>query len=164
MKPLLTNLSLRERQLIYVGAVLVLFLVPAIIWLSLHGRIARLQTVVDERQALDQWMQAAAQEAARLRGTRVQRSGPGKAGDQSLLALVDQTARRSGLHDALRRVEPDKDSSVRVWFEGVAFDDMVRWLSDLTRSDGVDVDVVNVEKQPRSGIVNARLVLTGGAQ
>ena len=94
----------------------------------------------------------------------MQRGGPGKAGDQSLLALVDQTARRSGLHDALRRVEPDKDSSVRVWFEGVAFDDMVRWLSDLTRNDGVGVDVVTVEKQPRSGIVNARLVLTGGAR
>lgn len=161
MKSWLGNLSPRERQLIYVGAVVVVFLVPLIVWLSLQGRIERLQTVVDERQTLDQWMQAAAREAAQLRG-RARHADVRKSGDRSLLALVDQTARQAGLHKALRRVEPDKESSVRVWFEGVAFDDMVGWLSQLSRNDGVGVDVVNVEKQPRSGIVNARLVLNEG--
>lgn len=161
MKSPLSSLSLRERQLIYVGAAVVIFLIPLIIWLSLQGRIARLQTVVDERQALDQWMQAAAREAVHLRG-RARQPGARKAHDRSLLALVDQTARQAGLHKALRRVEPDKESSVRVWFEGVAFDNMVSWLSDLRRNDGVGVDVVNVQKQPRSGIVNARLVLNEG--
>jgi len=160
MKSFLGNLSPRERQLIAAGVAVIVFLIPLIVWLSLQGRIERLQGVVEQRQALDQWMQAAAREAAQLRG-RMPRAGAHKAGGQSLLALVDQTARQAGLHNALKRVEPDKESSVRVWFEGVAFDDMVRWLNNLNRSDGVGVDVVNVEKQPQSGIVNARLVLKG---
>lgn len=162
MKAFLAKLSLRERQLIYIGAAVALFLIPVLVWLSLHGRVERLQSIVHGQRVLDQWMRTAAQQAVQLRGASARRRS-GKVTDKSLLALVDQTARQAGLHNALKRVEPDKDNSVRVWFEAVVFDDMVRWLSSIRTSYGVEVNGVTVDRQPQAGIVNARLVLKGSA-
>jgi len=163
MKALLANLSSRERQIIFIGAAVALLLVLLFTWLTLNGRVQRLESTVRDQKALSQWMHAAAQQVAQLRG--MQSRGPARRpGDRSLLAVVDQTAKQSGLGRAIKRVEPDKEDSVRVWFEQVAFDDMVRWLSSLRQSYAVEVDTVTIDRQPQPGMVNARLVLKGGAQ
>ncbi len=44
---------------------------------------------------------------------------------RSLLALVDATARASGVGEALLRVEPVSAAQVRVYFEGAGFDALV---------------------------------------
>lgn len=163
MKALLANLSPRERRFIIVGIAAALFLALLFTWLTLDRRVHRLETVVHDQKALDQWMHSAAQQVARLRG--VQSRGPAHGtGGRSLLAVVDQTAKQAGLGGAIKRVEPDKEDSVRVWFEQVAFDDMVRWLSSLRQRYAVQVDTVTIDRQPQPGLVNARLVLKGAAQ
>jgi general secretion pathway protein M len=160
MKALLANLSLRDRRIIVIGVVAVLFLTLLYTWGSLDGRVQRMRSVVHDQQALDQWMHAAAQQVAQLRGVHAQGAAR-DTGGKSLLAVVDQTAKQSGLGNAIKRVEPDKENSVRVWFEQVAFDDMVRWLSNLAQTYAVQVDTVSVDRQDQPGLVNARLVLKG---
>ena len=163
MKALLANLSPRERRAIIVGIAAALFLTLLFTWMTLDRRVQRLETVVHDQKTLDQWMHLAAQQVAQLRGAQSPGQSRG-AGGRSLLAVVDQTAKQSGLGGAIKRVEPDKEDRVRVSLEQVAFDDMVRWLSSLRQSYAVNVDTVTIDRQPQPGLVNANLVLKGGAQ
>lgn len=159
MKALLANLSPRDRRILLAGGTAAVFLVLLFTWLSLHGRVERLQSVVSDQKALDQWMQKTASEVVQLRGA--QTKGPDKTGGRSLLAIVDQTAKQAGLGGAIKRVEPEKENGVRIWFEQVAFDDMVRWLSSLRQSYAVQINTITVDRQPQAGIVDARIVLKG---
>ena len=76
MKALLANLSSRERQIIFIGAAVTLLLVLLFTWLSLNGRVQRLESTVRDQKALSQWMHAAAQQVAQLRG--MQSRGPAR--------------------------------------------------------------------------------------
>lgn len=160
MKEFWTNLSQRDRQLlIFAGALLLVFIL-FMSWSSLHTRVDRLRSLVHDQQVLDQWMQDSAAELRQLQSAGGTQGAPA-ATDKSLLALVDQTARQAGLGGAIKRVEPEQDDSVRVWFEQVAFDDMVRWLAKLQRTYAVQIDTISVERQDQPGRVNVRLVLKG---
>ncbi len=163
MKAWLANLSPRERRFLLIGAAAVPIMILLFTWMSLSGRVQRLESMVDDQKALDQWMHSAAQQVTQLRGVQ-SRTGAQGTGGRSLLAVVDQTAKQSGLGGAIKRVEPDKEDSVRVSLEQVAFDDMVRWLNSLGQSYAVEVVTVTIDRQPQPGLVNARLVLKGGAQ
>lgn len=159
MKSLLANMSSRERWVLAAGAVVTVLLVLLFTWISLQGRVERLQGQVRDHQSLDQWMRAAAQQVTELRG--MQSRGNRNTGNRSLLAIVDQTAKQSGLSNAIKRIEPEREDNVRVWFEEVAFDDMINWLSRVQQNYGVQVDVISVDRQDRVGMVNARMVLAG---
>lgn len=159
MKSLLANMSSRERWVLVAGAVVTVLLVLLFTWISLQGRVERLQGQVRDHQSLDQWMRAAAQQVTELRG--MQSRGNRNTGNRSLLAIVDQTAKQSGLSNAIKRIEPEREDNVRVWFEEVAFDDMINWLSRVQQNYGVQVDVISVDRQDRVGMVNARMVLAG---
>lgn len=161
MKELWGNLSQRDRRLLVLAGGLLLLFILFMIWSSLHTKVIRLQSLVHDQKVLDQWMQDSAAQLQRLRGAAGPQTGTVST-DKSLLALVDQTARQAGLGGAIKRVEPEQDNNVRVWFEQVAFDDMVRWLNGLGRSYAVRVDTISVERQDQPGRVNVRLVLKGG--
>ena len=72
------------------------------------------------------------------------------------------SAKRSQLGTALKRVEPDGAHGVRVWLEQAPFDDMIRWLGELKNNSGVRITSVTVDQQGAAGLVNARLMLEEG--
>ncbi len=161
MKQWLAGLEARERQAVYWGGgVLVLLLVYFIGWRPLTGQVERLEKSVVERRAQAQTMQTAAAEVRRLRAAS-SRPGAGTDG-QSLLAVVDSTARQGQLAGALKRVEPEGQNSVRVWFEDASFDDMVRWIGSLQQQTGAQVSRLTIDRPGAPGRINARLVIEGG--
>ncbi len=157
MKDWFTSLEPRERLLVAGGgAVLLLLLLYVMIWEPIAGSYRALQDGVAEQKQTLAWMKQA---AAELNG--LQRAGTGKArslGGRSLLAVVDQSMRAGGLGSAIKRIEPDGKKGVKVWLEGVAFDPMIVWLGQITRTYQIETSMVTIE--PRgSGRVNARLTL-----
>lgn len=74
-----------------------------------------------------------------------------------LLALVSQQARRSGV--TLTRYEQDGDS-LRVWVDGVAFDEAIGWIEALARQFGVRATQVNIDRIAEAGRVNIRATFT----
>ena len=80
------------------------------------------------------------------------------ASGQSLLSLVDRTAKSGRLGTALKRVQPDGDEKVGVWLEAANFDDLVRWLAALETRHGVRVVSSVFQALEASGSVDARLV------
>lgn len=153
----LASLEQRERRLVITGAVLLsLMIFYVAIWEPLAGSVEGLRATTRDQQTTLAWMKQAAVEIKKLRGN----SGRTKtASGQSLLALVDRTAKSGGLGAALKRVQPDGEQKVRVWMEGASFDDVIRWLVQMETRHGVGIESSVFEVKENAGIVDARLVL-----
>lgn len=155
------QLKPRERTMLSVGAAFfVLVFIYLAIWEPLVNKADRLKTAVKEQKELVQWMQRASQEARQLQGSGANRARPTTG--QSLLGVIDATAKRGDLGNAMKRVEPEGANRVRVWMEQASFDDMIRWIDQLQTEYSFAVESAVIDKEPISGRVSARLVFTGG--
>ena len=156
------NLQSRERVLLIAGAVLLsVVLIYTLVWATLSSERSSLRSSVRDQRQLVAWMKAAALEVGRLKNTA---SASRDGSSRSLLSRVDSTAKELGLSGYIKRIQPDGTSSVRIWFEGVAFDEAMAWLGEILKEgDSVTQDLV-VERTADEGIVNLRLVLEGLGQ
>lgn len=151
------GLSIRDRRIIIIGgALLTVLMLYALVWDPLHRGVAHLRDANDEQRAVLNWMQKASQEVRALQG--VARVDAAVRGGESLLSLVDRTTKIGRLAGTLKKVQPDGDGKVQVWFEQAPFDELVPWLEQLGRQYGVQLENAQFERQ-LPGIVNARLTL-----
>lgn len=157
MKAWWENLGARERGLIVVGTVLVMMLLSYVLaWEPLRNSDRRLRQSVAERRADLAWMRQAAEEIKRLGGAGAARP---VADNRSLLTLVDQTARATGLGAALKRVAPQGDDKLSAQLDGAEFDKLIPWLSGLERDQAIAIISLNVDRTDAPALVNARIVL-----
>lgn len=150
-----------DRRALLIGvAALVLASLYFLVWQPVADHAQHLRQSVKENRELLAWMQQTAHEVAQLRAARpntVQISD-----GQSLLAVVDQSAKSGHLGGAVKRVEPEGQNTVRVWLKQASFDDTMLWLESLQRNNGVRVQNIVVERQEAPGLINARVSLAGG--
>ena len=159
MKEWWSGLQASERRILIIGAIALGFILPYFgVWLPMQKDVAALEKQVEEQQAVKRWMQQASDEVKQLRSTGGSGHVRPKDG-RSLLAVVDQTAKRSGLGPGLKRLEPEGQAAVKVWLEQVAFDQMVAWLTSLEQKNGLAVDTITIDRQDVDGKVNARMTL-----
>ena len=157
MKEWFAGLEQRERRLVMgAAALLLVMLLYVAAWEPLVNNVGELRDATAHQRETLLWMQQAAREVKQLRGAGGARTRP--ASGQSLLSLVDRTAKSGKLGTALKRVQPDGEQRVRVWLEGAGFDDVVRWLVQLERIHGVTVGDSVFEAKEEAGRVDARLV------
>ena len=142
------------------GGVLAVFLIYLLAWQPLTAGYQRLERQVGAREQELHWMQQAAAEARSLKA----RAGPGggAVAQPSLLGLIESTARRDRLAVALKKVQPEGQDGVRVWFENASFDDLMLWLDGLHRTNGVNVAEFSIDRQSTDGRVNAKILLGTG--
>ena len=92
-------------------------------------------------------------------------AGPGvraAATGESLVVLIDSSARESGLGKSLSSSQPTADKGLRIRLEHVPFDALVAWLARLSQQHGVRVESAEIEAAGETGLVNAGLVLKAG--
>lgn len=158
MKAWWQGLSAREKTLVgWTGVLLAGFLFWLLLWRPLLAANEAAIARADSLQRELGWIHAAAAEIARLEG-----SGAGSRasrGNQSLLALVESSARGAGMENAFRRGEPAAPGQVRVWLENAAFDPLVRWLQVLDERYGVTASEASIDRAGVPGLVNVRLTL-----
>ena len=148
----LDSLSERDRRTLLIGAgVAALLLLYVIIQLdssvsSAHKRILKKQTDLT-------WMRSVAPEIAN-NGFR-----PQTGGGQSLLVIVDRSARESGLASALAGSEPAGPGGLSVRLQKAPFDTLITWLNRLGQQNGIRVDTASIESAGSPGLVNAAIVL-----
>ncbi len=162
----LAERSPRERLVLAIAATVITFLlVYALFWLPLQHKGEALEKSIVRQQALLQWLQNTRQEVLRLRQQTPSATRPGNDG-RSLLAIVDQTARRDGLAAHLRRVAPNGKDGVRLRFEAVPFDKFIDWLEGLLSGHAIVIESTSIDKRDGSGIVDVSLNLRsqGGGQ
>lgn len=160
MKAWFAELQPRERMLVIAGAVAAgLLFFYAAVWDPLVSGASAKAVAVEEQQKLLAWMQQAAADVKRLRPAS---AAPAQIpGGQSLLGIIDQTSKSEGLGVAVKRVKPEGENKVGVWMEEASFDDMVRWIENLHRTYGVQVENITIDRKNMPGKVDARIEFSG---
>lgn len=155
------GLGARDQRVLLIGVALALvLLVYGALWSPLVAAVeAKRAHVAEQEQALS-WMQTAAGEVQRLRQAGGGQPGAASSG-VSLMSLVDRTAKAGRLGGAVRRVKPEGENLVQIWFEQAPFDDLMPWLESLRRDHRIAIDSAVIERLEIPGLVNARLVLKG---
>ncbi|MEE9494017.1 MAG: type II secretion system protein M [Gammaproteobacteria bacterium] len=157
MKDWFKELEQRERMMVIAAAVFVaLFLLYSLFLSPMLSKYQSLKENVVSQEENLQWMRTAVAEVRTLRGATA--SGGQGLGGRSLLSVVDESARSSGLGQQIKRIEPDGNKGVKIWFEQADFDKMIVWLGNLTRSYQIETSNVSIEPQA-PGSVNARIIL-----
>ncbi len=149
-------LAARERVLLLAGSAVVLV---TAIFLGLVEPLskaqARRETALTLARELAQRLEVIAIE---VQGSRSSAT-PSALRSLSLLTAVDQSVKQSALGKAPSRLQPDGDKQVRIWFEGVSFDALMRWLHELETRYGVYTQSVDIERDAAGGQVSAQLTL-----
>jgi general secretion pathway protein M len=152
----LRNLSGRERNLVYVaGLLLGIAAIYVIVVLPVTGLHKRLESRVDRKSADVAWMRQVAPQVAAAAA-----AGGAAASNESLVVLVDRTARQAGLGAALRDQSPNGPNGLRLRLEAAPFDVLVTWLAVLREQYGVGVEAASVDSTSAPGLVNASVTLT----
>jgi general secretion pathway protein M len=160
MKDWYFGLEPRERLVVTAGAVVVtLLLFWGLVLSPIYGASAATAQRVDEKRATLAFLRTAAAELAGAPALAAQ--GPDMSG-QSLVVVVDRSARSAGLGGALTRNQPVGEDGIRVRLENAAFDALATWLGTLNSSAGLTIETASFERAPDEGRVNATLTLRLG--
>ncbi len=155
-----TQLRSRERAMLIAATVVVVFaLFYLMVWEPVVKRNAELTRSVQDQRALAVWMRQSAVQVKKLQASTTARPASG----QSLLTVIDTTAKMGGLTSTLKRVEPEGSTRVRVWLEQATFDDVSRWVELLQRDFRVRLDTAVIDREAAPGKVTARLVFEEAA-
>lgn len=148
----LRSLSDRDRRTLLIGGAIAAILFVFVVILPLDHHVSHLHDEVAKKQADLVWMRSAAPEIAA--------AGPvHSASGESLIVIVDQSARESGLGGSLAGSQPSGNGSLSVQLEKAPFDALVGWLARLSQQDGVQIESATIDSAGAPGTVNASLVL-----
>jgi general secretion pathway protein M len=157
MRTWYANLAERERRVVTLGAAAGVVLVLLAIILPLNRNIAQARQRITTKQGDLAFIQQATPQLAA--------AGPGAgeaATGESLVVLIDTSARESGIGKSLSSSQATADKGLRIRLENVPFDALVAWLARLTQSHGVRVETAEIEAAGEPGLVNAGLFLKAG--
>ena len=157
MRAWYSNLAERERRVVTLGAAVGVVLLLLAIILPLNRNIAQARQRITTKQGDLAFIQQATPQLAA--------AGPGSgeaATGESLVVLIDTSARESGIGKSLSSSQATADKGLRIRLENVPFDALVAWLARLTQSHGVRVETAEIEAAGEPGLVNAGLFLKAG--
>jgi general secretion pathway protein M len=148
------SLAPRDQRILRIGGVAAVAIVLVGVFLPLQHAVSAAGKRVEQKQADLVWMRAAV--------PSVIASGPGpssRATAESLVVLIDQSARESGLAKSLAGSQPSGSGSQRVQFNAADFNLLVAWLSRLSGQHGVKVESATITAASAPGVVTATLIL-----
>lgn len=148
----LQSLSPRDRRTLLIGGVIAVILFVLAVILPLDHSVSRMHDQVSRKQADLVWMRSAAPEIAAAGPVR-------NTSGESLIVIVDQSARESGLGGALAGSQPSGRGGLNVQLEKAPFDALVGWLARLSQQNGVQIESATIDTAGQPGTVNASLVL-----
>ena len=158
LKDKFNALQPRERIVIIAGAILVLVVAVYVLALApLYGAVNAQAKRVTQKEGDLAWMRSVAGEVAVLSANAPSQPAPS---NESLVVLIDRTARECGLGASLTGQTPNGERGIRVRLEGAEFDKLMVCLATLQQVHSVDVESASIDRTGKPGLVNANLVLT----
>jgi type II secretory pathway component PulM len=150
----LQSLSERERRMVLFGGIAAIALIIVGIIFPLEGSVSKVQARIEQKQQDLAWMKGVAPAVAA--------AGPlvkPPENQESLIVLIDRSARELGLGPSLTSSEPSGPGGLRVRLEKAPFDILVGWIARLSDQNGIHVESASVDGAGEPGVVNASLVL-----
>ncbi len=148
------SLAARDQRMLRFGAIGVLLIILIWVFVPLQRRLGEARARLQRQQADIAWMQQV--------GPTLAAAGPGPvatATQESLVVLIDRSARESGLAESLAGSQPAANGAMRVQLERADFNLLTGWLSRLSAQHGVRVEAASVTAGNGPGIVNASVQL-----
>jgi general secretion pathway protein M len=146
------TLSPREQRMVQFGGIALVAILIFGVLMPLDSSVAKARSRISKKQADLVWMRGVAPVLAA--------SGPARQNNgESLIVIVDRSARESGLGTALAGSDPSGPGGIQVRLEKASFDAMIGWLSRLSQQNGIGVDGATIDGAGAPGIVNAAIVL-----
>jgi general secretion pathway protein M len=146
------TMSPREQRLVQIGGIAAVLILIFGVLLPLDSSVSKARTRIAKKQADLVWMRGVAPLLA-LSAPAHQNNG------ESLIVIVDRSARESGLGSALAGSDPSGPGGIQVRLEKAPFDSIIGWLSRISQQNGIGVDGVTIDGAGTPGVVNAALVL-----
>jgi general secretion pathway protein M len=148
------SLAERERRMVLVGGIVALMLLLFAVVMPIERGVSQSAARVERKQSDLGWMQQMAPALAT--------APQAPANPESLIVLVDRSARESGLGMALTGSQPSGSGALRTQFEKAEFNKLVDWIATLSQQHGVQADSASFDSVPDApGIVNAVVTLRG---
>ncbi|HEU4617173.1 MAG TPA: type II secretion system protein M [Gammaproteobacteria bacterium] len=145
----------RERIMLGAGAVLAAVIVfYGALWLPLAQGTAQLGTNVEQKSRLLVDLERAA-----ALGPSAARAAPSPAAAQSMVGLVDSTARQHDLAKAFTRTRQDGPDGISVTFQDAPFDALLGWIVALQTGYGVGVESASFNGARTPGLVSGQVLL-----
>jgi type II secretory pathway component PulM len=142
----------REQKMLKFGAIgLVAILIFGVL-LPLNSSVTKARVRISKKQQDLVWMKGV---APFLAAQAPARNNNG----ESLIVIVDRSARESGLGSSLAGTDPSGAGGIQVRLEKAPFDAIIAWLSRLSQQNGIGVDGATIDGAGAPGIVNAAIVL-----
>ncbi|GAC1458573.1 MAG: hypothetical protein PVS2B3_10950 [Steroidobacteraceae bacterium] len=146
----------RQQRLLVGGAALAVVLFIVAVLVPLDHSVAGAQQRLAKKRADLSWMQGVAPELATA-------PAPPSDSGESLLVIIDRSARESGLAGTLTGSEPGTTGgTLAVRLQKAPFDTRVAWLARLAQQNGVVVESATIDGAGAPGLVNAAVVLRSG--
>lgn len=152
------RMSERERRLVIFGAVAALLLLIIGVVMPLQHSVNLAAGRIEQKRDDLGWLRSMAPQLGTLRLSTPQPL------HESMVALVDRTARDSGIGKALVGSDPHGNSELTAHFQQVPFDALVAWLSQLGDRYGVRAKSATIDGTNSTGTVNATLGLVLSAR
>jgi general secretion pathway protein M len=143
----------RERRLVTLGAAAALLLLIIGVVMPLQRSVSVATDRIEHKRDDLGWLRSMAPQFGTLRLSTPQPL------HESLVVLVDRTARESGIGKALVGSQPSGNGGLNVHFEQVPFDSLVTWLSQVGDRYNVRAESATLDASNSPGAVNATLVL-----
>jgi general secretion pathway protein M len=152
-----SNLNRREKIVTGGGGILLLAVLLYLVVISpLRGHLAEMRESLAGKNADLAWMHSAAQKIGQLKNAAPARH------QTSPLKLIDINAKKHGINNKLKRIDPGESNRIKVWFEGLPFVDLVAFLREIDQKQGIGVVSLTAEKLDDPGLVNARVTFRTG--
>jgi general secretion pathway protein M len=144
----------REQLILRWGAVAALLLLVLAIVLPLQRSVGAANSRIEAKQ----------QDLAFLRqvGPTISSAGPiapPPESQESLVVLIDSSARESGLAKAISGSQPSGDGGLRIQLEQADFNLLVAWLARLGSQHGLSIESATIDGGEQPGLVNAAVVI-----
>ena len=86
------------------------------------------------------------------------RDRPTETAEGSLLSLVSSSAQEQGINP--NRLQPEGENAVSLWFDDVAFSNVMQLLERMGSVPGLEVQQLVIDGSEEPGQVRARIVMT----
>jgi type II secretory pathway component PulM len=151
-------LALREKQILGVGAVFIIAcLIYLLLWLPLTNRTESMRKQIKSNQALLVWMQEAEKKISA--GEKPLKQTSLTPSEGSLLSIVQKQINRTPLVSALTDLHQLETDSVQLTFQKVSFDQLMKWLIQITAQEALFIVQLTVTPSASPGIADVVLVL-----
>ncbi|CAA2977293.1 type II secretion system M [Olea europaea subsp. europaea] len=147
------TLSEREQKMVKFGAIALAAILLFGVLMPLDSSVAKARTRINKKQQDLVWMKSVAPFLAAQAGSAHQNNG------ESLIVIVDRSARESGLGKSLAGTDPSGAGGIQVRLEKAPFDAIIGWLSRLSQQNGIGVEGATIDGAGAPGVVNAAIVL-----